>query len=358
MALSFAATQPSMSLKINRHRITQAVVSTLYVFATLQFIRFYTISTTFYLNLRAYLTGHERMPFQKRVLPALIINILHSLPFASHVHFHSQGSFSANKAPIFVLALISIFIAGYFTQRLYGLLTTDHSLYFLVYPIFLFALLWAYAMHMEANYSYPYDMPSVAIFSAGLYFIYARKFWAVVLVIAIGTLNRETTLFLIGIYVLDSMNAVVPKDLRLSGLKLRIRSIPWLRVALLVAIWVAIELTLNHIFAANSRAEDYVRLRENAGRLKLRLLPALLNICGYMLPIVLLLQSRIHPFRFRTYLLIVPVWFAIMFYTGVIVETRIYGELCPYVAVALVLIIERSIQGRASDRVIASPWAT
>jgi len=32
-----------------------------------------------------------------------------------------------------------------------------------------------------------------------------------------------------------------------------------------------------------------------------------------------------------------------MFYSGVMVETRIYGELCTFVAVALVLIGERYI---------------
>ena len=74
-----------------------------------------------------------------------------------------------------------------------------------------------------------------------------------------------------------------------------------------------------------------------------RMWPALLNICGYLLPIVFLYRANLVPIRFANYLFIMPIWFATMFYTGVMVETRIYGELCGYTAVAVVLIAERYI---------------
>lgn len=75
-------------------------------------------------------------------------------------------------------------------------------------------------------------------------------------------------------------------------------------------------------------------------RLTPRLWPALLDICGYVLPVVILFRRRLSPLRFANYLYIFPVWLAIMFYTGVILETRIWGELCTYTAVAATLLLE------------------
>jgi hypothetical protein len=331
-------------------------VIVLYACATLQFIRFYAVTTTFYLSLPAYLTGHERMPFQERVLPIVFMRLFYRALIVTHFSAHLHGAFTLDKAPFYIISLISIAIAGYFTQKLYELVSARSALRFFVYPIFLFGMMWTYSIHMEANYSYPYDMLSVAFFSAGLYYIYSRQFLPLVAVVTLGTFNRETTLFLIGIYVLDAAS-VEFSDIA-DGLSSRfsLKQVKWQRVILLILIWVTIKLTLGHIFAQNSQAENYVRISENIGRLKPRLWPALLNICGYMLPAVVLLRQNIRPLRFRNYLWILPVWFAIMFYTGVILETRIYGELCPYVAIAVVLIIEHQLDILYSGRSDQEDW--
>ncbi len=131
-------------------------------------------------------------------------------------------------------------------------------------------------------------------------------------------------------------------------------SVSWPRVAVLFVIWVSIKLVLARSFAHNSRAEDYDRILENIGRLKPRLWPALLNICGCMLPIIVILRRDIRPLRFRNYLWILPFWFAIMFYRGVILETRIYGELCPYVAVARLIIMELHVETLRFGREVCS----
>ena len=97
---------------------------------------------------------------------------------------------------------------------------------------------------------------------------------------------------------------------------------------------------LAYHFRHNDNSENFVRIATNLGRLKPRLWPTLLNICGYLLPIVIIFRSRLRPLRFANYLYILPFWFMVMFYTGVILETRIYGELCSYTAVAVVLLLE------------------
>ncbi len=347
----------------NRNRDLGVAVAMviLYACATLQFIRFYAVSATFYLNLNAYLAGSERLPFQYRVLPAILIRGMYALRILHSTGMHTKGAFTAERAPLYLISLVALVIAGLFTQATYHALSRTRPLQYLVYPVLLFTLIWTYSIHVEANFSYPYDMLSVAFFAAGLFFIVKRQFLPLLAVIAIGTFNRETTLFLIGIFILDGASTAIPRPTGRWQDRFALRQVPWLKAALLCVVWLGIKLWLAHHYAGNDRSEDYVRLRDNIGELKPRLWPALLNTCGFMLPVVLLFRAYIKPLRFRNYLWIVPCWFAVMFYAGVIVETRIYGELCPYVAVALTLIVENRLKDFAKNDA-SSPeeatWAT
>lgn len=315
----------------------------LYLCATLQFVRYYCQSTIFYLNMQAYLSGHERLPFQERVLPILFIRpMMQSHWIASHL-VHPTGIYTAERGPFYLLSLISLIVAGVFVQKLYNRLSTTHTLSFLVYPLFLFAVMWSYSIHNEVNFSYPYDFLGIAFFVAGLYCIYTRRFLAVFLLVAIGTFNRETTLFLIGIYLLDAATIDSAEPGSHPKKRFSFTRLPLMRVAALLFTWIVIKLALAHYFMHNDNSENGVRLLYNLGQLRPRLLPALLNICGYMLPIVILFRKKLYPIRFANYLYIFPVWVAVMFYTGMIVETRVYGELCSFTAIALVLIVERYV---------------
>ena len=341
-------------------RWTRGLLVFLYACATLQFIRYYCKSTDFYLNMSAYLTGHERLPFQERVLPILFLRPMFNSRWVMSHMAHSNGAFTPSLGPVYIISLLAIAIAGIYAQKLYQLVSSRQTLSFLVYPIFLFAVMWSYVIHSEADFSYPYDLPSLAFFTAGLYYIYKRSFLGVFFVILIGTFNRETTLFLIAIYVLDSATrptliarkSTIPA-LRVETTNIRERFdfslISWPRVAFLCVIWAAIKLTLAHHFANNSTAEDFLRIQYNLSRLSPRLLPALLNICGYTLPLALIFCNRIKPMRYQNYLFVLLIWLPIMFCSGVLLETRIYGELCSFAAVALVLIAEESIPKHAQS---------
>ncbi len=335
-------------------RAKHASVLLLYFLATLQFVRFYTRNTTPYLSMPAYLAGHERQPFQERVLPILFLRpMFHSASLARF--FHEDGVFTADRGPTYLLSLVALLIAGFYTQKLYDALAPQSSFRAIVYPLFLCAMVWTYCIHNEADFSYPYDFPAVAFFAAGLFYIYTRKFLGVLLVVLIGTFNRETTLFLIGIYFLDSLSPHTSARQRATASfshllsSLNPRQAPWLRLGLLCFLWTVIKVLLTHHFAANDHSEVYLRAHYNIVRLRPRLFPALLNICGYTIPMVVLLQSEIRSSRYRSYLLILPFWVAVMFMAGVLVETRIYGELCPFAAVALVLILESKISASAKD---------
>lgn len=312
----------------------------LYACATLQAARYYAIRTDFYLKLAAYLQGHERLPFQQRVLPILFLRAMYNSSWVTS-HFHHNGAFTQTRGPFYVLSLISLVVAGLFTQKLYNAVTERGILRPLVYPLFLFTVLWTYAIHIEADFSYPYDLPSLAFFTAGLYFIYQRKFWALLAVVLVGSFNRETTLFLIGIYVIDrASTATFSRTSEPGERRFDLRRVPWVRVALLAVVWGVIHVALKRMFHGNDATEDFLRIHYNLEELTPRFVPALLNICGYSLPVVLLFHERLTPVRYRNYLYILPLWIVVMFCSGVLVETRIYGELCSYSAIAVVLILE------------------
>ena len=326
-----------------------ALVVFLFACATLQLVRFYVRSATFYLDMPSYLAGTERIPFQERVLPIVILKPLYHWEALMHLSHHN-GIFDAKLGPFYLLSLVSLAIAGIYTQRLYARLSRDGALSFLVYPMFLYTVTWSYVIHSEANYSYPYDFPGLAFFTAGLFYIYTRRFFQLLLVMLLGTVNRETTLFLIGIFMLDAASNAANGPWRQ---RLQIRLVPWQKVGWLAAVWLAVKLLLAYRFRFNDASEDFLRIGYNLHEMRPRLVPALLNMCGYLLPLVAVLWPLLRPRRFAMYLLILVPWVMVMFCTGVLVETRIYGELCSYTAIAFVLILERMARAPQSAAAVA-----
>ena len=149
----------------------------------------------------------------------------------------------------YLVSLVSFIIAGGLVVRLYRAVHPDGMFAWLVYPIFMVLVLWTYVIHIDANFSYPYDMPSLAFFAGGLLAIYTRRFVPLVLIVLLGTINRETTLFLVGIYILDAATCE-PLNTR-SGLvsaernprqnRFLFAQVPWLRAGLLLALWLAVK---------------------------------------------------------------------------------------------------------------------
>ncbi|MBS1799972.1 MAG: hypothetical protein JSS95_09125 [Acidobacteria bacterium] len=328
----------------------QILAHVLYVLATMQLASFYLVSTHPYLRFWDYMRGAERNPFQERVLPvALLYPLVHSRAITA-VFEHLRGLFlPIQRGAYFVVCFFALCIAGFFVMKLYDALSPSRKLWFAVYPAFLYVTLWSYVVIVQQPFFYPYDVLSLMFFTAGVYYIYTRQYWPLFLTVLIGTVNRETTLFLIVIYMIDSCS----RDTSLSRAlwrRLDLRMMPWVRVAMLTAVWLTIRIALHHIFAANNNAEDAIHVRDNLEKLMPKHWPAVLNICGYVLPVVLVCRKKIAPARFANYLLVMPVWFAIMFVKGILVETRIYGELSGFTAVAAVLLLERyAMQGEREE---------
>lgn len=321
-------------------RSTRIALYALAAFAALAFLRFYVSATHLWINLDSYLAGTERLPFQLRVLPIPFLVAVNRL--AAHMPFleHGEAVLRPDKFSLFCLSSVAFAAATYYTFRLYRAVSPTRQFEALLFPAFLVLCLWTYTVHIGDVLSYPYDLPAVAFFTAGLYYIYVRRFWPLVVVVLVGTFNRETTLFLIPIYLIDA--ASIPTATAASTLRSRIslRGLPWLRAALLFALWFAIDAALKYRFRFNDRSEDFSRVAINLHKLTPRQWPSILNICGFTLPALILLRRYIAPARFANTLLVFPLWFAVMFFKGNLSETRIYGELTAWCAIAIILLIE------------------
>lgn len=243
------------------------------------------------------------------------------------------------QAGINVLCLL---IAGWMTTRVYQASSRRLLLTPLVYPLLLAVCATTYVMHTVQNFRFIYDLPSLAFFSVAMYLIYQRKHYVwFVLLFVVATINRETTLLLLPLYMIDAAVTDGRFELR--------RLFQWRTMAVLVPLavyWAAWQVAVRWWFYGN-RSEFYPRLDWNVkSLLGPQAWPQLLSACGYLLLFVLLMYKRIPDGRLRAWILIVPIWVAFMFSYGILVETRVFGELIPLTVCSTALILEELLMAR------------
>jgi hypothetical protein len=233
-----------------------------------------------------------------------------------------------------------VLIAGWVAVRLYAAATRRNLLGEFVYPLFLGLCFMGYVLHTAQNYRFVYDLPSLAFFSVGLYLIYFRKpvLWFIAL-FAVATLNRETSLLLLPFFILsqaiDSNGKVEWKRLynvRVAGVVLP-----------LMLYWVIWHGMIFHLFAANP-SEYYSRFLANLSTFKaLRFYPQMFSILGYLPVFLWLNRGSLRDPQLRIWLWVLPIWLGFMMVWGILVETRIFGELIPYTACISVIMLEEVV---------------
>ena len=353
----------------------------LYVLMTVQFVGCYLFLSSPYINIPRFTHGYERLPFQTRLLLApLFAWAEHSawmVHYASHLamngYFFPNGIGPAEVLE-FYLDIPCLLIAGWVAVKIYRASSRRQLLGWLVYPLFLMLCTVSYILHTIQNYRFFYDMPSLAFFSVGLYLIYFRRSRVVLTALfAVATLNRETTLLLIPFYLLTEClqdenarsgpqassaaitaggaakgPAVVPSHYEamrppLFEWRRVLRSEVMLTTLLMLGYWTAWHLFIFHLFR-NNASEYYPRTVFNLYCFeRLRYYPQLFSACGYLLPFLLLFRKNVRDAQLRAWMWMIPVWYALMFTWGILVETRVFGELLPLIACLGALIAEEAI---------------
>ncbi|HEX4037532.1 MAG TPA: hypothetical protein VHX37_05690 [Acidobacteriaceae bacterium] len=362
-----------------KHPLTRAALFGLYLLMTVQFVGVYLFHEYPYVDVRRFIHGYARLPFQTRLLLAPLFRwaehsaymVHYASRLAMNGYFFPHG-IGPSEVVQFWLDIPCLLIAGWVTVRLYQAASRRHLLTWLVYPLFLGLCAVSYILHTIQNFRFFYDMPSLALFSLGLYIIYFRKpRLLLVALFALATLNRETTLFLIPFYLAAELarsrpsgpNVVSPGTLAVDDrqgratlpILLRVLSMPvlqglrWKRLlrpevvittVLLLAYWAAWHVFIFHLFRHNA-SDYYSRLSFNFYCLRrIRYYPQIFSACGYLLPFLIVFRKHIHDPQLRLWMWVIPGWFAVMAVWGILVETRVFGELLPVVACCTAVIAE------------------
>lgn len=327
----------------------KVILLLVYFLATVQFAWCYFWLTRPYVNTQLYELGRERMPFQGRMLMILPMRLANaSMALRVAVGFFARWRFwfpRLRNPEVLMQAginVVSLLVAGYFTTKIYQASSQRRTLTPLVYPLMLVACAATYVMHTVQNFRFIYDLPSLAFFAAAMYLIYFRKHWAYFAALfAVATVNRETTLLLLPLYMIDA--AVLGGELRWRrafGARTLLLVVP------LAAFWCAWQLFVQHHFAQNA-SEFYPRLNWNVKSLLAPIAwPQMLSASAYLLLFVAVMRRRIADPQLRAWFWIVPVWFVFMFVYGILIETRVFGELIPFIVCASALILEEILMAR------------
>ncbi len=332
--------------------LARAGLLLLAVLAAVQFVGSYIYLEFPWVDLHLWESGSERLPFQTRLLLAPVYQAFDNWSWAQN--YAAQLSKNTYFFPPprgvhpgllleFAIGVVCVLISGWVAVRIYDRATRRGILRPLVYPIFLGLCVLLYIVHTVQNFRYVYDMPSLLVFALGFYAIYFRKplGWFVLL-FALGTLNRETTLLLLPFWALAQ---VLGPEGRIRWQALAGRAV-LLPVALMGAYWAVWHLWVFHLFGANPSEYGPRFLFNMHCFLRLRYWPQLAAAFGFLWPFLILYRKQVRDPLLRAWLMVLPVWYAFMLIWAIVTETRVFGELVPILAPIAALIAEEVFAAR------------
>ncbi|HET9088626.1 MAG TPA: hypothetical protein VFN53_13995 [Acidobacteriaceae bacterium] len=337
------------NIEEKKSRTGEAMLLLLYTLATIQVVWAYHSRVPSYLRLDKYENGIEVTPCQTRVLMMLVLRWAHSntlLVYLANLVSTVTPIYRTHIRPeTFVIGLgdmAGIAMAGWVATRIYSAASTRHLLTPYVYGLVLVFCAGQYLLLALHVYRFYYDLPSLGFFSAGLYLIYFRKnplVFAALFVVA--TLNRETTLLLLLLFVLASV-ADGP-------------GIEWRRICAprttgtvvpLGVFWCSWHVLVNRHFAHNHFAYIPASLINTVLLFWPPAWPQMLTAGCFSIPLLVAYRKTVRDRTLRLWLWVLPAWFAIIYLFGIIVEVRLYGELIPYFACMAALVAEEAIVSR------------
>jgi hypothetical protein len=257
-------------------------------------------------------------PYQYRILVPGIVHVLAKLTHADSYQVGAIYEYAEWVAAFAAFWVFRSYLATFASQNYATLLS------FALLPVLLF-------MHVScAMYHYPYDTPQIVLFTLGLLALRKQNWALFYAALIVGTFNRESTVLLIGAYMLVNFGNLPLKAF-------------CAHLILQATIYAAIKLTLDHIFVSNPGGitEDHVAYNK-------ALLINLLHFQPIVFGTFMLIVSAVGVFslghkhvpQFALKLLwLVPFIILVMLKVGVLDEIRAYNEMVPVVLAPLLLIV-------------------
>jgi hypothetical protein len=206
-------------------------------------------------------------------------------------------------------------------------------------PFAVLIVVFFFDFYLGVAYSFPYDTVSMMFLGWGLYLVLTDQFWWLLLLFALATWNRETTVFLI----LARAAVALSREGRWRLRAVKLRAV--IEIAVLCVVWAAITLTLHHKYAANA-TEAGSRIMLNLRDLAHPVLwPGILSGSAFLMPWIYWRRDLISAPRLRACVLLLPLWVLILFSVGQILEVRIYGDITVFIAVCAAAILRAELSG-------------
>ena len=351
MAVPTQSAMPEWSRPITPVRLAVVLLN---LIASIHIVWFYIAYVPSELNLPRYEHGLERTPFQHRLLMMFPLRWAHASPWINRLAdglsampawfphgVRPEGVVEA------VIDLVCVIITGLVARSLYEASSRKKLLGPYVYPLTLMMIAATFCLNTMHRIRFVFDLPSMAFFAIGLYLIYFRRsFLLLAAIFCMGTLNRETTLFLLVLVVITRW-VDISTGLRLPA---ALRRLFDLRSALLIigltAFWIAWRRFVFHNFAANPTASG-PRFWLNVGTLLWPTSwPQILCTFAFCWPLILAGHTFVRDAALRAWYWVLPVWIVFMMRYGILIETRIFGELIPFLACTATLIAEEHVLRR------------
>jgi hypothetical protein len=316
----------------------------LWIAASAQFALVYTLNTSPFLNMHFFALGLLEKPFQYRALTALLLRL------AEHIHFPvafvSKLPPRMNSPDDFVilgLAFFSMLVAVYATRKtletLMGKGESSRWWALLVIYMAYFHYLLDFGHPCCTPFQLPYDLPSMAFFAIGLCLIVRRKTAWLYLLVAVAMFNRESAVFLVGIYFLYEVGARRDQDKPIWDV--------FLQALALLIVCLLVMRGVHHLFplvAARKRTLGpfEIHVVDNVGYLmRPYYWASYLSMFGFSWIYLYRYWGSIPNRGIRYAMTIGPAMLAAMYVVGVLSEIRIFGELIGLFVVALSLLLEK-----------------
>lgn len=281
--------------------------------------------------------GTANKPFQFRMLVPWIVQGLHSL-----TAWETKDLYAAVDAG----ATLGVYYATRFYLRSWFASLVSAVAAFSVFLI----LPWNFILARDIPIYLPYDMASIAFFTMGLAFLRRRWWMAFYPLLAVATVNREITVFLIVVFGISQW-ATMPR--RSWALHLAAQS----------AIWIGIKTVLGSLYAANpGDALEFYHAGTQSPHLVRNLdvlttLPSLFTVLscfGFIWILLPLFWRRLSDRFLRQVLWITPPFLLSVILFGNIDEMRVYAELLPVILIPAIFIVAEILRTPEPEAEVAS----
>ncbi len=292
----------------------------------------YAAGTTSYVDLAAYVAGQARLPFQYRALTGWVLRGVLEL----------AGLPMRDAAPVLMGLVFASTLAIFASARVVaarlvgpGVLAWTGALGFAV-PLYVMFAAPAY----DYRFSYPYDLPSLALFFAALAAFVTERLVLCVVLFVVAALTRETCLMLIPVVLLW------PAPSRRARLVV---------AGCLSVVWVACWGLVHALYRGNVQESAFMHQLAMPGGMVIELgnnwqdlrdpgsWPALLSVFAWAwLPLALYWRRIDHAGVRRVIVLMTPSWYLLMFTVGRLREVRVFAELTVVYWCAIMLVLLRS----------------